>query len=298
MQWFGRIDAVMDEVVSRLAVLRALAADEHVTHAAEAAGVPQPTVSRWLASLSESLGAPVATRSGRRIRLTRAGRLLCEAADRALTTLESGHRAAAEEVSPERGQVALGFLHLLGRSVVPTLVSGFRERHPSVRFRLVQNSRQDILANLADGVVDLAFVSPPPTDPAFTHAVIREEELILVVPPGHHLAGRASVAVAELVGEEFVGLEPGYGLRQITDDLCATAGFTPTLAFEGQETETVRGLVAAGLGVALLPRADSPSGLPEIPLTPRAAREIALVWLTDTPLPPAVHAFRDHALAE
>jgi LysR family transcriptional regulator, transcription activator of glutamate synthase operon len=298
MQWFGRIDAVMDEVVSRLAVLRALAADEHVTHAAEAAGVPQPTVSRWLASLSESLGAPVATRSGRRIRLTRAGRLLCEAADRALTTLESGHRAAAEEVSPERGQVALGFLHLLGRSVVPTLVSGFRERHPSVRFRLVQNSRQDILANLADGVVDLAFVSPPPTDPAFAHAVIREEELILVVPPGHHLAGRASVAVAELVGEEFVGLEPGYGLRQITDDLCATAGFTPTLAFEGQETETVRGLVAAGLGVALLPHADSPSGLPEIPLTPRAAREIALVWLTDTPLPPAVHAFRDHALAE
>mgnify|MGYP006199071519 FL=1 len=255
-----------------------------------------PTVSRWLASLGESLGAPITTRSGRRVRLTRAGRLLCEAADRALSALEAGHRAATEEVSPERGQVALGFLHLLGRSVVPTLVSSFREHHPSVRFRLIQNSRQDILADLADGTVDLALVSPPPTDPAFSHAVIREEELILVVPPGHHLAGRTSVRVAELAGEEFVGLEPGYGLRQITDDLCATAGFTPTLTFEGQETETVRGLVAAGLGVALLPHADSPSGLPEIPLIPRASREIALAWPTDTPLPPAVHAFRDHAL--
>ncbi|ROP38406.1 MULTISPECIES: LysR family transcriptional regulator [Saccharothrix] len=287
----------MDELVQRLTVLRALAADEHVTHAAEAAGVPQPTVSRWLAALGTSLGAPVALRSGRRVRLTRAGRLLCEAADRALTALEAGQRAAAEEVSPERGQVALGFLHLLGRSVVPSLVSTFREDHPAVRFRLVQNSRQDILAHLADGDVDLALVSPPPTDPAFAHAVIREEELILVVPPGHRLAGRPAVRVAELAGEEFVGLEPGYGLRQITDDLCAAAGFTPTPAFEGQETETVRGLVAAGLGVALLPHADSPSGLPEIPLDPRAAREIALVWPADTPLPPAVQAFRDHALA-
>lgn len=286
----------MDEVVDRLTVLRALAADEHVTRAAEQAGVPQPTASRWLASLGESLGAPVITRSGRRVRLTRAGRLLCDAADRALAVLEAGHRAAAEEVSPDRGQVALGFLHLLGRSVVPALVSSFREHHPSVRFRLVQNSRQDILTGLTDGAVDLALVSPPPADPAFTHAVVREEELVLVVPPGHHLAGRTSVRVAELAGEDFVGLEPGYGLRQITDALCAAAGFTPTLTFEGQETDTVRGLVAAGLGVALLPHADSPSGLPEIPLTPRAAREIALVWPTDTPLPPAVRAFRDHAL--
>ncbi|MBB5807724.1 DNA-binding transcriptional LysR family regulator [Saccharothrix ecbatanensis] len=287
---------MMDELVPRLAVLRALAADEHVTHAAESVGVPQPTVSRWLAALGTSLGAPVVVRSGRRVRLTRAGRLLCEAADRALATLEAGHRAAAEEVSPERGQVALGFLHLLGRSVVPALVSGFRESHPSVRFRLVQNSRQDILNHLVNGVVDLALVSPPPTDATFAHAVLREEELILVVPPGHRLAGRPSVRVAELAGEDFVGLEPGYGLRQITDDLCAEAGFTPTLAFEGQETETVRGLVAAGLGVALLPHADSPSGLPEIPLNPRAAREIALVWVADIPLPPAVRAFRDHAL--
>ncbi|GGP60756.1 LysR family transcriptional regulator [Saccharothrix coeruleofusca] len=277
-------------------MLRALAADEHVTRAAEAAGVPQPTVSRWLAAVGARLGAPVVRRDGRRVRLTRAGRLLAEAADRAAAVLEAGWRAAAEEVDPERGQVALGFLHLLGRSLVPELVRGFRERHPHVRFRLVQDSRQAVLDHLAAGVVDLALVAPPPEDPEFASAVLWSQEVLLVVPADHRLARRAGVRVAELAEEEFVGLEHGYGLRQITDDLCRAAGFTPRLAFEGQETETVRGLVAAGLGVALLPPAEHPTGLVEVPLTPPARRQIGLVWQADQPLPPAVRAFRDHAL--
>ncbi|WP_257901771.1 LysR family transcriptional regulator [Saccharothrix obliqua] len=287
----------MDELAPKLLVLRALGRDEHVTRAAEAAGVPQPTVSRWLAAMGESLGAPVVTRAGRRVRLTRAGRLLADAADRALAVLEAGHRVAVEDVDPARGTVALGFLHLLGRTLVPELVRGFRTDHPDVRFRLVQGSRQVVLDHLERGVVDLALVAPPPDVPGLAHAVVREQELVLVLPPGHRLAVRAAVRVAELAGEDFVGLERGYGLRQITDDLCAAAGFTPRPAFEGQDSETVRGLVAAGLGVALLPHAEGSSDLVELPLAPRATREIALVWPTDVPLPPAVRAFRDHALA-
>ncbi|MEU6156389.1 LysR substrate-binding domain-containing protein [Actinosynnema sp. NPDC047251] len=285
----------MDELAPKLAVLRALGRDEHVTHAAEAVGVPQPTVSRWLSAMGDALGAPVVVRTGRRVRLTRAGRLLADAADRALGVLEAGHRAAAEEVDPSRGLVAVGFLHLLGRSLVPELVRGFRAEHPHVRFRLVQGSRQAVLAQLADGVVDVALVAPPPELPGFAHTVVREQELVLVLPPGHRLADRDAVRVAELADEDFVGLEPGYGLRRITDDLCAAAGFTPRLAFEGQETETVRGLVTAGLGVALLPHAEGSTGLVELPLSPRAAREVALVWLADAPVPPVARAFREYA---
>ncbi|WP_051765000.1 LysR family transcriptional regulator [Saccharothrix syringae] len=294
MQNWSVIHAPVDDLAPKLAVLRALARDEHVTRAAEEVGVPQPTVSRWLAAIGEQLGAPVVVRSGRRVRLTRAGRLLADSADRALAVLEAGHRAAAEEVDPERGQVALGFLHLLGRALVPELVRGFRASHPHVRFRLVQDSRQVLLDHLADGVVDLALVAPPPPDSE--HAVLGEQELVLVLPPGHPLADRDAVRVADLADEDFVGLEHGYGLRQITDELCAAAGFAPRLAFEGQEVETLRGLVAAGLGVALLPRAEHGSGAVELPLRPRAHRRIALVWAGEY-LPPAVRAFRDHALA-
>ncbi|WP_232519691.1 LysR substrate-binding domain-containing protein [Actinosynnema pretiosum] len=364
----------MDELAPKLAVLRFLATDEHLTRAAEHAGVPQPTVSRWLAALGEALGAPVVVRDGRRVRLTRAGRLLAESAERAVAALEAGWRAAAEEVDPERGQVALGFLHLLGRSLVPGLVRGFRNGHPAVRFRLVQDSRQVLLERLADGGVDLALIAPPPSGAeagggatggaaggaaggdaaggaagtaaggtaggaaggdatrgaAGTEAdggagdvaggdaargaagaeaggavgrlawrVLRTQELVLVVHASHRLAARRrAVRVADLAGEAFVGLERGYGLRQITDELCAAAGFTPELAFEGQETETVRGLVSAGLGVAVLPAADHPTDLVELPLLPRAERRIALVWPTDHPLPPAVRVFRDHAINE
>ncbi|QUF07498.1 LysR family transcriptional regulator [Actinosynnema pretiosum subsp. pretiosum] len=322
MRCSGRIHAVMDELAPKLAVLRFLATDEHLTRAAEHAGVPQPTVSRWLAGLGEALGAPVVVRDGRRVRLTRAGRLLAESAERAVAALEAGWRAAAEEVDPERGQVALGFLHLLGRSLVPELVRGFRDGHPAVRFRLVQDSRQVLLERLADGGVDLALIAPPPSGEEagrgtggaaggtagaeaggavgrLAWRVLRTQELVLVVHASHRLAARRrAVRVADLAGEAFVGMERGYGLRQITDELCAAAGFTPEPAFEGQETETVRGLVSAGLGVAVLPAADHPTDLVELPLLPRAERRIALVWPTDHPLPPAVRVFRDHAIGE
>ncbi|TWP49262.1 LysR family transcriptional regulator [Lentzea tibetensis] len=282
----------------KLAVLGALAQDEHLTRAAERAGVPQPTASRWLTDLSEELGTPILVRDGRRIRLTRAGKLLAEAAERSMNALEAGLRQVEEEVDPERGRVVLGFLHMLGRSVVPELVRGFRQEHPHVRFGLVQNSRQAVTELLARGEVDLALVAPPPEGDEFESRVVFEQELIVIVPSTHRLAGSTQVRLEELAGDDFIVLEHGYGLRQIHDELCARAGFTPKIAFESQEIETVRGLVAAGLGVALLTHAEltPPQGLVELPLTPRTSRRFGLAWRRDHPLPPAVRNFRDYAL--
>lgn len=286
------------ELAPKLVVLKALAADEHVTRAAERVGLPQPTVSRWLAELGEQLGAPIITKTGRRVRLTRAGRLLAEAATRSLAALEPGLREVEEELDPEKGRVVLGFLHMLGRSVVPELVRGFRAEHPHVRFGLVQNARYTVVDKLLNGEIDLALVAPPPDGPEFASEVLFEQELIVVVPSTHRLASRKAVRLRDLEDEELIVLEHGYGLRQITDDMFAAAGITPRIAFESQEIETVRGLVAAGLGVALLTHAETtpPAGLRELPLAPRASRVFGLAWLTDHPLPPAVRAFRDHAL--
>jgi len=260
-------------------------------------GVPQPTISRWLAALSAEVGAPLMVKDGRGVRLTRAGELLVEAATASMGALEAGTRRVIEEVDPGNGRVVLGFLHMLGRSLVPELVRAFRAGHPRVRFGLVQSSRGEVLARLKSGEVDLAFFGPPPDDPALDWAPVQQQELKLVLPVTHRLAGRARVRIAELAGEDFVGLEHGFGLRQVTDDLCATAGFTPRMAFEGQESDTVRGLVSAGLGVALLPVAEhQPPGLVEIPVTPKAGRLVALAWPSHGQMAPAVRAFRDYVL--
>ncbi|WP_329787736.1 LysR family transcriptional regulator [Lentzea sp. DG1S-22] len=290
----------MDEsdLAPKLAVLKALAADEHVTRVAERLGLPQLTVSRWVAELGDRLGAPLLVRSGRRVRLTRAGRLLADAATRSLAVLEPGLREVEEELDPEKGRVVLGFLHMLGRAIVPELVRGYRAEHPHVRFGLVQNARQPVVDKLVSGEIDLALVAPPPAGPEFESVVVFEQPLIVVVPAGHRLAPRGSVRVEDLADEDLITLEHGYGLRRITDDMCAAAGFAPRYVFECQEIETVRGLVAAGLGVALLTHAEfaPPPGLRELSLTPRTGRTFALTWLRDNPLTPAVRAFRDHAL--
>ncbi|MCE7008462.1 LysR family transcriptional regulator [Kibdelosporangium philippinense] len=280
-------------------MLRLLALDGNVTRAAAVLGVPQPTVSRWLAALAAEVGAPVVVKDGRGVRLTRVGQLLASAASAAMGPLESGARQALEEIDPEKGRVVLGFLHMLGRSLVPELLRAFRFRHPRVRFGLIQSSRAEIIARMRSGEVDLAFYSPPPDEPELAWAPVQRQEIKLVLPDTHRLARRSRVEVRELADEDFVGLERGFGMRQITDDMCAAAGFTPRLSFEGQETDTVRGLVSSGLGVAILPEAELPTpGLVEISLTPQASRVVALVWPAHDQLTPAVRAFRDFSAAQ
>ncbi|NKQ57874.1 LysR family transcriptional regulator [Amycolatopsis sp. K13G38] len=289
------------ELAPNLALLATLRETGNITRAAQALGVPQPTVSRRLAALAEQLGAPLTMPAGRGIRLTRAGTMLAESAARALAVVESGARQAREEIEPASGHVVLGFQHLLGRQLVPRLVREFRARQPGVRFTLVQGSRQHVVDRLAEGAADLALVAPMPADhPELSGRALIAEELLLCVPEGHRLGQRRRVRFTELADEDFVMLEHGYGMRQITDDLCAEADFEPRVAFEGQESDTVRGLVAAGLGVALLPKfgPSRPANVVEIPLSPKVTRTIGLVWPAAERFTPAVRAFRDHVLAQ
>ncbi|MGW1175904.1 LysR family transcriptional regulator [Kitasatospora sp. NPDC002543] len=283
----------------RLAQFAAVARLEHVTQAAALLGVPQPTLSRAVARLEEELGVDLLARQGRTVRLTRAGRLLLASVERALAEVERGAAAARAEADPEVGLVAFGFLHTMGPDTVPALLRGFRAEHPRVRFQLVQDYGAAMLERLRAGELDLCLVAPLPDDAAFVARPLDEQRLHLVVPGDHRLAGRRRIRLAEVAEDPFVGLEQGYGLRAITEGFCAQAGFVPRLAFEGEEAETLRGLVAAGLGVALLPPALVPRpGVVELEVTaPRTRRAIGLAWAAGRPLTPPARAFRDFVLS-
>jgi DNA-binding transcriptional LysR family regulator len=281
----------------RLAQFAAVAHHEHVTRAARELGMPQSTLSRAMARLEADLGVALFARHGRNVSLTRAGRTFLGAAERALAEVERSAESVRAEGDPETGRVAFGFLHTLGPETVPGLLREFREDYPRVRFQLVQTYGEAMLDRLRAGELDLCLTSPVPDEPDLVTRRLDEQRLRLVVPEGHRLAGRRRVRLAEASGELFVTLEAGYGLRRITDDLCSEAGFIPRIAFEGEEAETLRGLVAAGLGVALLPPPAVPRpGVVELTVTGRAAREIGVAWLAGHCDTAPVAAFRNFLL--
>ncbi|MER7107931.1 LysR family transcriptional regulator [Streptomyces sp. NPDC000229] len=283
----------------RLAYFAAVARHEHVTRAAHDLGVPQSTLSRAMVRLEQDLGVSLFARKGRTVSLTPAGRTFLASAERALAEVERSADAVRADADPSAGRVAFGFLHTMGSETVPELIRAFRVDHPKVRFTLVQNYGEAMIERLRAGDLDLCLTSPVPDAPDLVARRLDEQRLRLVVPDDHRLATRKRVRLAEAADETFVTLEPGYGLRRITDALCAEAGFNPRIAFEGEEAETLRGLVAAGLGVALLPPpAVARPGVVELTVTsPRAAREIGVAWLDGHPDTPPVAAFKRFLLS-
>ncbi|MFB6842157.1 LysR family transcriptional regulator [Streptomyces sp. NPDC056361] len=282
----------------RLAYFAAVARHEHVTRAAAEMGVPQSTLSRAMVRLEQDLGVSLFARRGRTVSLTPAGRRFLTAAERALAEVERAADTVRADADPTAGRVAFGFLHTMGSETVPGLIRAFRVDHPGIRFTLVQNYGEAMIERLRAGDLDLCLTSPVPDAPDLVARRLDEQRLRLVVPDDHRLAGRRRVRLAEAADETFVTLEPGYGLRRITDDLCAEAGFKPRIAFEGEEAETLRGLVAAGLGVALLPPPAVPRpGVVELTVTaPRAVREIGVAWLDGHPDTAPVAAFKKFLL--
>ena len=141
-------EAALEALVPRLRQFVVVAREEHLTRAAELLGVPQPTLSRSIARLEAELGVPLFTRPGRSIRLTRHGRYLLDAAERTVATLTGALERLTSDAHPASGRVALGFLHTLGGEAVPRLLKDFRAQHPLVRFALVQDNGQGLLARL------------------------------------------------------------------------------------------------------------------------------------------------------
>ncbi|MEU0529879.1 LysR family transcriptional regulator [Amycolatopsis tolypomycina] len=285
--------------VQTLRLFREVAAGATVTETAARAHLTQPALSRALRRLEHEAGAELFRRSGRVLRLTPAGHAFRRHVDLVLDQLDQGLREVGEIVAPDTGVVPLAFLHTFGTWLVPAVLSGFLGEHPGARFELRQHGEAGLEEELLDGTADVVITSGDPGHPQLHWSRLLVEPLRLAVPPRHRLAGRRRVRLADVAAETFILLRPGYALRETTERLCAEAGFAPRIGFEGDEVETLRGLVTAGLGVAVVPlphTAEFPA--PHLELTDvDATRDIGLAWAAGRNLPPLSETFRRHVLA-
>lgn len=288
-----------------LRLFREVADGATVTETAARAHLTQPALSRALRRLEHDAGAALFRRSGRLLRLTPAGHAFKRHVDLVLDQLDQGLREVGELVAPDTGVVPLAFLHTFGTWLVPSVLSAFLHDHPGARFELRQHGEAGLVVELVDGTADLTITSGDPGHPQLRWERLLVEPLRLAVPPGHRLARRRRVRLADVAGETFILLRPGYALRETTEALCAEAGFAPRIGFEGDEVETLRGLVTAGLGVSLLPLphtatfppSPAPHPAPHLEVTDvDAARDIGLAWAAGRELPPLSETFRLHVL--
>ena len=274
--------------------LLVLAEHEHVTETAAVLRTSQPTLSRALARVEAELGTRVFERAPDGVHLTPTGELVMTAARDLTARYGQLLSDLGAVLDPDTGVVRLAFLDSIASSLVPAVLRRFHEHAPRVRVLLSQEPAHDIVHDLGAGAVDLAITSARPAGDHGWHT-LQEERLVLVVPPGHRLWARKRVQLSELADEELVTTPIGFGYRALIDALLRDAGVSPTVSFESQDLATIEGLVAAGLGVGIVPEPFAgQSGTTGIALATDAARRtIGLTWRTDRPLPAPAARFRD-----
>jgi DNA-binding transcriptional LysR family regulator len=245
--------------VRRMKVLREVAARGSFSAAAEALSFTQSAVSQHIAALERETGTTLVERNSRGVRLTDAGRAVVEHADAILARIEAAEEELVAIAGLRGGRLRLACFQSAGATLVPRAVAAFHERHPKVELGMVEAEPEEASARLRAGEIDLALVydfAPLPGmldgNLELTHLIDDAYEAIL--PRDHRLAGRRKIRLADLADEPWIASTERCGCRQITERACQEAGFEPRVAFEADETLAAQALVAAGVGVTMLPR--------------------------------------------
>ena len=245
--------------VRRMKVLREVAAQGSFSAAAEALSFTQSAISQHVAALERETGARLVERGARGVRLTDAGRALVEHTEAILCRLDAAEEELAAIAGLRGGRLRLACFQSAGATLVPQAVAVFHSRHPHVELGMVEAEPDEACALLRSGEIDMALVydhdSVPgtlATDLELTPLV--EDTYDLILRADHPLAERRKLSLKDLADEPWIASTLANGCRRITEEVCRQAGFEPRVAFEADDTMASQALVAAGVGVTLMPR--------------------------------------------
>jgi DNA-binding transcriptional LysR family regulator len=287
--------------VERLRSLHAVAKHGSVRAAADALHVTTSAVSQQVAKLERETGQVMLERHGRGVRLTDAAQLLAEHADRILSMVEQ----AASDLEAIRGaavgELAIGAFPTAARGLLPPALRALDESQPQLRVRLREAEPHEAVPLVERGQYDMAIVQdwfnvPLAIPDGLAKAPILDDQADIALPAGHPLASRERVDLDELSGEPWISQSPGAICRDWLIHTLRSRGFEPHIAHMADEYATQLALVAAGLGISVLPRlgrCDVPAGVTIVRVTPALTRHVYAIWRQEAARRPAIRVTVD-----
>jgi DNA-binding transcriptional LysR family regulator len=254
----------------------AVAEEGHVTRAAERLGIQQPPLSQQIQALERELDAQLFRRKPRGVELTPAGRALYDEARAILARTQEAVAATKRAAQGEAGRIGIGFTSSASfHPFVPRAIRAFREAHPLVALALEESGTTELVAALRAQAIDAAFVRSPvgQSDDLFVRPLF-DEPMVAALPSGHALTASDTLPLAALAGETFILYRRpvGPGLHDAIIAACDRAGFSPKIGQEAPRMLSTLSLVAAGLGVTVVPASMSrleAEGVVYRPIDPR-----------------------------
>ncbi len=268
-----------------LKYLVALAEHKNFGRAAEASFASQPTLSTQIKKLEEELDVQLFERQTRGVMPTRAGADIVQRARVILREIEAIKDIARSARDPEAGTLRLGVFPTLGPYLLPHVVPPLRVRFPRLDLLLIEEKTDELVHRLERGELDCAMLAMPIDEDMFAHAVLFEEPFVLAVPRERADEFSGRIRLSDLRQREVLLLEEGHCMRDQALSLCELGGASEKAGFRATSLETLRQMVAANVGVTLLPQL---AVLPPVPTNehlvlrsffdPPPKRRIALIW--------------------
>ncbi len=289
--------------LGRLEVLRAVVDCGSFSAAAEALSYTQSAVSQSIARLERETGIQLVVRGRRGVTPTPAGLTLVAHAEAIFAAVRAAEDDLAQATGERLSRLRVASFPSGGASLLPLAVARFRRAHPDVSLTLAEGEPEDIAPRLRAGELDVALLFEfPGAEPrrggrsgaGLRSVTLLEDPMDLALPVGHPLADRSGLALADLEGEQWVQTSAQSPCARHVVRSCVEAGFAPDVAFESDDYDTVQGLVAAGIGIALVPRLALTPGHPGLvvrTLSPASpSRRVTVATPASAPVGPAVRS--------
>ena len=264
------------------------------TRAASRLNLAQAALSEQIRKLEQEMGTPLFHRGRRESVPTAAGEMLRVHAEKLLEGAREARRAVQELVGLRGGRLSIGAIPSVGACLLPAVIAKFRTQYPLVELLLLEGTSEAVADWVENNRIELGIVQLPTGGGRFKERLLLREPFVLLVASGHPLANKGSVALKTLSQEPFVFYKGRARDSALT--ACRAAGFEPQITCESGELETVRSLVATGLGVAILPQLAAgthPSGCAVLSLTgEHLKRQVAMLSRVGHTASPAAAAFQ------